>query len=104
VLERQEYADIPGIGIDGAHERDDQQQPECGQAGEGEAGGCHQQGGAEQQSPMVDLMSPGANRHRCQCGTQQRCGTDQPHRPGAEAQREQVSRQQHGDVAIDKGA
>jgi hypothetical protein len=82
VLERQEDADVPGRGVHGAEEADDQQRPQLAREGEAEAGGQHDRAGRKQQGAAGEAVGDGAEDQGAAGGAEQRGGDD-----GADLQR-----------------
>jgi hypothetical protein len=104
MLQRQEHADIAGTGIERADEGDQQQRPEGGKVGEQQPGGDHQQGRGQQHPAVVEAVAPWAPSSQVASGrTQQGGGAQHAHLPCAQAQRQQIGRQQDTDEAIDEG-
>ena len=71
MLKRQKHADIPGTGIQGANESDQEQGPERRHAGKGQSGAEHEQRRTKEEAPVMEAMPPGSDGQRGECRTQQ---------------------------------
>ena len=100
LLQRHEDADAPGRRIDGAEERQRRDGGEASGGGEAEAGRRHQHGGEQQQAVRIGARACDANPDRHQGGAEQGDRRDRAHLGGAEAERDEVDRQQHRDQAV----
>ena len=104
MLEREEHAHVAGARVDRAEEGDDEQRPERRDAGEADPGCGHQQRRAEQQDAGRPAVTDGTHG-QCRHGrTGERGRAEEADVELAEAERKQVGGQQHGDVAVGKGA
>ncbi len=100
MLQRQEHADVAARRIQRSHQRDQQQRPEVGEQGETETGECHQHRRSQQQAAVVVAPGMQPDREREQAGTDEGGGRDDAHVQRAEAESQQIQRQQQAHVAV----
>ena len=104
LLGREEERHVAGRRVDGAHERDRQQWPEGGDAGEPEAGDDHQGGGAEKNGAAPETVAGETDGQRERRRAEQRSGDDGSDLHGGEPQPGEVAGEEHADHAVRESA
>ncbi|MNN18326.1 hypothetical protein D3C81_1315330 [compost metagenome] len=100
VFQRQKDTDVAGARVQRADEGDHQKRPQRGEACKAQASRKHEYGRQHQQATLWVAVPDDADDDRGQGGADQGCAADEPDCHRIEPERQQVGRQQHGNIAI----